>query len=87
MDLNFFFSLLHCHFKLILLIFKRINMVSSSVETLLDFLDLKLHDVMLYKNILLFFGDLTQSLDSHIVFQRQFFDLRRESLVRSFHFN
>ena len=70
MDLNFLFSLLHCHFKLILLIFKGINMVSCSVKTLLDLLNLKFHNVMFNKNILFFFGDFAKSLNGHVIFQR-----------------
>jgi hypothetical protein len=69
MHLNFLFSLLHGHFQLVFLIFQCVYVISSPVKTLLNLLDLKLHDVMLDQNIFLFLCDLAECLDCHVVLQ------------------
>jgi hypothetical protein len=58
MHINLFFSFLHAHFKLVLFILQPINVVSRSVETLLDLPDFKFHDVVLNQNLLFLLLDL-----------------------------
>ena len=69
MHKNFLLPFLHAHLKLIFLVFKTVDVVSSSVQTLFDLFDFQFHDVMLYQNLFFLFVDFSEILDGHVIFK------------------
>ena len=67
MNLNFLFSFLHRHLQLVFLVFQCVHMISCSVKTFLNLLDLQLHDIMLDQNVFLLLCDLAECLDGHVI--------------------
>jgi hypothetical protein len=51
-NLNFFFSFFHRHLELIFSVLKTVHGVSFHIDSVSESLDLKLHDIMLYKCLL-----------------------------------
>ena len=68
MDLNLFFSLLHRHFQLVLLVLQSVYMVCRPVQTFLYLLNLQFHNVMLHQNVFFLLCYLVQSLNCHVIF-------------------
>jgi hypothetical protein len=86
-DLDFLLSFLHCHLKLVLFIFKSVDMVCGFVETLFDLLNLKFHNVVFDQHILFLLSHLGQCLYSHVIFKRKFLNLGRKLLFRALDFS
>ena len=80
-DLDLLLTLLHRHLKLILAILKTVDFVSALVDLLTQALNLKLHDVMLNKSLLLALNDVFEIAASHLVLELKLTDDRVKLLL------
>ena len=68
-NLDFSLTFLHRHLELVLSVFETVHFVSSRVDLLAKTLDLKLHDVMLDKSLLLALNDSLEVTSCHLVLE------------------
>ena len=77
--LDFFLTLFHGHFKLILSIFETIDLVCTSVDFFTQALNFKLHNIVLNKCLLLLLDYSLEIATGHLVFELKFSDDAIES--------
>ena len=71
-NLDFFLTLFHGHFELVLPVFEPVNSVGLGVDGVPEFLDLELHAIVLYECLLLVLEYLIEISVSHLVFKFEF---------------
>ena len=79
-NLDLFFSLLHAHLQLILSVLQTIDAVGLNVYSVSEFLDLKLHAIVLHQGLLLLFEDFIKVTIGHLILQLELLDLRGQGV-------
>ena len=79
-DLDLLFSLLHAHLQLILSVLKTIDAVGLDVHGVSQFLDLKLHAIVLHESLLLVLEDLIKVAIGHLILELELLDLRGQGV-------
>ena len=79
-NLDLFFSLLHAHLQLILSVLKTIDAIGLNVYSVSEFLDLKLHAIVLHQGLLLLFEDFIKVTIGHLILQLELLDLRGQGV-------
>jgi len=72
--LDLFFTLLHGHLELVLAVLVAVDFIGTQIHLLAQALDLKLHDVVLHKGLLLVFDHSFQIATGHFVLEFQLAD-------------
>ena len=70
------FSLLCAHLQLVLSVIKVIDAFGLGVHTVSQFLDIKLHAIVLHESLLLFLEDLITVTIGHLILERELLGLR-----------
>jgi hypothetical protein len=79
-DLDLLLSLLHAHLQLVLSVLKTIDAVSLDVHGVSQFLDLKLHAIVLHESLLLVLEDLIKVAIGHLILELELLDLRSQGV-------
>ena len=79
-DLDLLLSLLHAHLQLVLSVLKTIDAVGLDVHSVSQFLDLKLHAIVLDESLLLVFEDFIKVTIGHLILELKLLDLRGQGV-------
>jgi len=83
-NLNFFLTLFHRHLKLVLAVFKTINLISLHVDGVTELFDFEFHNVVLHESFLLLVGYFSKFNSKHFIFHQDVLESGGEGVLLSF---